>query len=328
LRIDVVQLGAHHWRVCFSLSLTAAIGAGEERAIRPIAIGKFGIAIATTFIGMTLRIILIQLRQTASDQEEEARESIAKYVVALNSDISETIAELRRFRNEAVGNAAESAKEFGRQMVEIGATSGDAVQESNRTLLKSVQQVTANIDHSMQEVVRRLNQLEVPTDVFTTRLQSSADALSREIEQLRQSLHDGTGSFAISLTESVGVMGRIKGEIENLQTAIASANRNVSQTAALAAETVAGTQRFAQTTSDAAVSMQQFRLTAVELARALTDLGSRLDTRGKEYESGLEGVRDELKAAAADVRSNADGFSKAVVETAVALTNAIKETRV
>jgi hypothetical protein len=74
--------------------------------------------------------------------------------------------------------------------------------------------------------------------------------------------------------------------------------------------------------------MQQFRLTAAELAGALTDLGSRLDTRGKEYQSGLAGVRDELKAAVADVRSNADDFSKTVIESVVVLSNAIKETRV
>src|SRR5204863_5652613 len=82
-------------------------------------IEQFGIAISTTFLGMSLRTILIQLRHTVTDQEEEARESIAKYVVNLNQEIGTAISDISEFRKEAAQTASESLREVGSQMANV-----------------------------------------------------------------------------------------------------------------------------------------------------------------------------------------------------------------
>jgi len=78
-------------------------------------IEQFGIATATTFVGMTLRIILIQLRQTTTDQEEEARDAIAKYVRDLNREIRAALTEIAEFRGRAAKMAEDSIREIERE---------------------------------------------------------------------------------------------------------------------------------------------------------------------------------------------------------------------
>jgi len=119
-------------------------------------IEKFGIAIVTTFMGMSLRIILIQLRQTSTDQEEEARESIAQYVVQLNQEIAETISQLKQFRHTAISTTSSTAQQFADDLRRLGASSEQAVKDSNTAILKSVQEIMARMDASMQEVIARL----------------------------------------------------------------------------------------------------------------------------------------------------------------------------
>ena len=59
------------------IAMTPALNGGVEPKSTQI-IQQFGTAIVTTFIGMSLRIILIQLKPNVSDHEEDTRESIVK----------------------------------------------------------------------------------------------------------------------------------------------------------------------------------------------------------------------------------------------------------
>ncbi|HEX6980229.1 MAG TPA: hypothetical protein VF342_13105 [Alphaproteobacteria bacterium] len=290
-------------------------------------IQKFGIAILTTFIGMSLRIILLQLRQTVSDQEEEARESIARYVTDLNVEVSRTLTEIREFRKAAVKSVTDAAGDLARQMQQISASSEKAVSSANDAILRSVDQVTGRLEQAVGEVVRRLGEIDVPTDVFAIRIQESADALAHDIANLRNSLNDSAGSFASTLADSSSTMVRIKNEIDGLQRVIASASQSVSQIATAAAESMANNQRFAQTASEAAEAMQRFREEARTLAQALQDLNQRLEVRAEAHQAELERVAASVRAAVDEVRSNSEAFSTTLVTSANALRDAIREVR-
>jgi hypothetical protein len=151
-------------------------------------IEKFGIAILTTFIGMSLRIILLQLRHTTTDQEEEARESITQYVISLQREVEHTIDDVRRFRGAVEKDATTSAAEFGQQIREIAQTAGQAIRESNETMVLSIRQVAQQADQTVKEIVQHLASLDLPTDIFTGRLKASADALSADVDALRTSI--------------------------------------------------------------------------------------------------------------------------------------------
>jgi hypothetical protein len=150
-------------------------------------IEKFGIAILTTFIGMSLRIILLQLRHTTTDQEEEARESITQYVISLQREVEHTIDDVRRFRGAVEKDATTSAAEFGQQIREIAQTAGQAIRESNETMVLSIRQVAQQADQTIKEIVQHLAGLDLPTDIFAGRLKASADALSADVDALRTS---------------------------------------------------------------------------------------------------------------------------------------------
>jgi ABC-type transporter Mla subunit MlaD len=306
------------------LAMTNLVGGGAEITSRNI-IEKFGIAITTTFVGMTLRILLIQMRSTASDQEEEARDSIAQYVIALNSEIAHALTEIKSFRVKAIEEAADAAHGFSVQMERIGASSGQAVTDSNAAILKSVQQVTARIAESMADIVRRLAALEVPTDIFAARFNTSADALSADIDQLRKSVSDNTGSFARSLSESVSSMGRVSGDIDALRKVISTAQQQLATAASISNESAGETQRFAHSATAAIDAMVRFQDVARQLATALLELNQRLQAQGNSHTQEISRLASDLKGAIAEARDGASQFSSTMASSARQLRDAIED---
>lgn len=135
-------------------------------------IDKFGIAIVTTFLGMSLRIILIQLRQTVTDQEEEARTSIAKYISRLEGEMQSAVNELRKFReqsNEEMRRSVEKMREthalVSERLENVTKQSGDAVEASNALIVEHTRAAMVKIEESASDLAGRLREVVLPSDL-------------------------------------------------------------------------------------------------------------------------------------------------------------------
>lgn len=256
-----------------ALFLAMAPGFQSNQISSQDIIQKFGLAILTTFIGMSLRIILLQLRYTASDQEEEARESLASYAVSLQNEVESTITQIRQFRNDAVENAKKSASEF----------------------------------------LLHLGTLNVPTDIFTARLKASADALSQEVDDLRGSISKGANSFTETLASSVNAATRLKADVDALEQLITSASGNLANMAKVAADNTRGfavgaqdaglsMQQFRQEAAALAGALQ-------ELQRRLNECGAvyKVDLVGATNQVRLaaDGVTADAKAFSTELVTSA-----------------------
>jgi hypothetical protein len=287
-------------------------------------IEKFGIAILTTFIGMSLRIILLQLRHTTTDQEEEARESITQYVVSLQKEIEHTIDQVRSFRGAVEKDATTSAFEFGQQIREIAQTAGQAIRVSNETMVLSLKQVTLQADQTIQEIVRHLASLDLPTDVFAGRLKASADALSADVDELRRSISNSANSFTCSLAESAAAITRIKSEVDALAQLVASASSSLTQVTKVCLDNHQG---FAAAAKESSISIEQLRREASALATALQELQVRLNECGITYEADLANSASQIRSAANDVRGDAETFSKTLLGSATRIRDALRDVK-
>src|SRR5262249_410472 len=92
----------------FALLLALAGNAAHKLTSEGI-IAQFGLAIWTTFVGMTGRIVIIQF-MVSPDSDEEVKESISRYVIELNREVKMALDLFRSFR-ETVLTAAEKMTE-------------------------------------------------------------------------------------------------------------------------------------------------------------------------------------------------------------------------
>lgn len=275
---------------------------GARSISSQVIIEKFGIGIATTFIGMTLRIILIQLRPTVSDQEEEARESIASYVTQLNSQITGAIRDIQKFRDIAIVSTSETARKLTQELSVLSQSSKEAVEASNSAINQSVSDIVKQMNSSIEEVLNRLKRLDIPENVLSERLEAAAISLSRDIENLRTSLHSSSNSFSEALQSSVGTMAKINSDITGLHQVISAASANVAEAAGVSKQLVDGTKEFAAGAADASTSMQRFKDTATALAQILTDVNSNLENRAKSLEGDVSAFSSTLTNSANALR--------------------------
>jgi hypothetical protein len=249
-------------------------------------IPKFGIAIVTTFLGMSLRIILIQLRPTVSDQHEEASTSIAKYISTLNDELRTAIKDIKNFRRHTLDEAQQTIEKtratteaVNQNLRDIGAMSSNVVEESNKVIVK-------RIEDSMTDLAGRLRELVLLPDL---------DGINQNISGLRKSL------------------GLI--------------NDQLAQVAHASAESTENAQRFAQGTSDAAVSIGRFREQASEFEKLLATVRQQVVSRNRSVDSDLTQASNEIKTSLEAVGESMRAFSKTMINSANVLRDAIQEAK-
>ncbi|MEN8237412.1 MAG: hypothetical protein ABFQ95_07740 [Pseudomonadota bacterium] len=120
-----------------------------------IIITQFGIALLTTVLGITFRLFLIQSQVTLSDQEIEARESIATGIAKMNKELSEAANDLARTR-KSLCEESENVLAQIRKIVleEVRSVSGE--------LLKTQASYTSTVGeqtHSLSKMVSEMRTL-------------------------------------------------------------------------------------------------------------------------------------------------------------------------
>jgi uncharacterized phage infection (PIP) family protein YhgE len=144
---------------------------------------------------MTLRIILIQLRQTTTDQEEEAREAIAKYVRDLNKEIGTALNEIVGFRQKVAIVADQSIREVDKEMTHVRESFSTFVSQSNEVFSQVLKEVGIEFQTAMYDLTNKIRQIDVPTEVITTKLGTATESIVTELNGVRSSL--GAGSHGL-----------------------------------------------------------------------------------------------------------------------------------
>jgi hypothetical protein len=186
-------------------------------------ISNFGIALITTFLGMTLRICLIQLTPTVSDQDEDVRESMAQYVEKMDEEISAAIKSISEFREEfstGLESVGKISDDFFTQRLS-GTTDALAgnINELSDLLKKNTQNFASSLSGSgnvMSEMKGKIEALEASI--------SDANENLSQIAQISSETVQGTAKFAQSAGDAASAMDGFKASAADLSEMLTTLN--------------------------------------------------------------------------------------------------------
>jgi hypothetical protein len=167
-------------------------------------IGSFGIALFSTFVGIALRVVFLQMRREVDDLEEQIRQDLQERANSLKSQLLMAVSELESFRlrtrqvldERLIETTDLFATQSKDQIERIVALAQQVADEGSRTLQTHTRQAMA-----LEEAIRaqtaaaanlaeRLGKIDVPPDLFRV-----------EIVRLTERLAEIAGPFQSSATD-------------------------------------------------------------------------------------------------------------------------------
>jgi hypothetical protein len=306
------------------LAMTPSLNGGHAPRSDDI-IQKFGAAIVTTFVGMTLRIILIQLKPNVSDHEEDTRESIAKYVKELNYEVTATVAEMARFRSSVITTMDSTLAEFETRLASNTENAGGALNEASAELFRRVKDAVMTVEAAVNEVAVKLSNLDVPTDYLSGRITRAGDALTADIGSLSTRIHDASSVLTDALGGNATSLQQIKMDTDALQKLLSKVSVAVTKTAEIADRSLTSASLRLDQAEQTATGMKVLGQTAGELAAHLQALSSSLERRYREEEDTANKLIGEMRTSAADIRDSKSDFQSAIAESSLIIRTAIDE---
>lgn len=235
LRLDQAGDNAYYLGLLFTLmsmafalyNFTAAIKEGQSNGVQEI-IGNFGIALASTIVGIFLRVLLHQMRVDPADVESmtrielaEASKRVRANLENVTIDIGSFHEEVRQRSTDVVMELIENTKntvnsinnDFERTTKDMLTSVGSAIEN----ILSQTQELTRHIGETASEAtkaIEALSQVAPPPltlsrrlDNVTKRLESMGDKIERVASNL-QGIADSaaTATSEISKTYSPVVL--------------------------------------------------------------------------------------------------------------------------
>jgi methyl-accepting chemotaxis protein len=306
------------------LAMTPSLNGGHQPKSTDI-IQQFGTAIVTTFIGMSLRIILIQLRPNVSDHEEDTRESIAKYVADLNKEVTATVGEFTKFRTSVTDAMNETLKEFKKGLQDNSTGAGDALNTASIELLNRVKEATVTVQTAVADVADKLSKLDVPTDYISKRIGKAGDVLTADIDSLSSRISTSSTALASALEKNTENLEQIRADTTSLQKLLAKVSLAVTKASEIAERSLADASNKLEETEKATAGIRALSDTAGQLAAQLNSLGAALDHRGQNCGDELRKLADNIHGATEELQADKLAFRDAIAESAKELRKAIDD---
>ena len=155
-----------------SLAYSLFFFAGEEESTQKI-IGNFGVALATTIVGLALRVLFNQMREDPVEIEREARLDLGEAVSRLKAELDTSVIELNSFRRATAQSLAEG-------MAEISDKSNTILESHSARLTDLVEQVTEKLDKGFSTL--KENQKEL--NAASRRTVNAVDRLAQRVEEI------------------------------------------------------------------------------------------------------------------------------------------------
>jgi hypothetical protein len=248
----------------YSLWLFAEGEGGAEAIIQ-----NFGIALATTIVGLALRVLLNQMREDPVEIEREARRELADAVGRLKSELDTCILEFNSFRRATTQSLAEGIEE-------IAAKANKAVEQSSGEFATAATDVLAKIDAAFSTFTNHSTKLNVISGQTATAMetlvariaaiQAPQDLLERKFDGVISRLSQATNELAERVTSEAQSLNRFHGFIG---AAAASAKSLQERIASLESQTTKFAEGLASEVTRTTESVSAFRASAEEVSRVL-----------------------------------------------------------
>jgi methyl-accepting chemotaxis protein len=209
LRLD--RLGDNFYYLGFIYTLAsmsaALIQIQADKSGLDDLIGSFGIALFTTIVGVSGRVLFVQMRSEIDEVEEIVRRDLLSASNDLRAQITLALREFEVFRKsvmqsstEAFKNAQKAGADKTQQVVEAAETTAErigAAFDRNDAATRKLNAAINKITDATDSLADRLAQLEIPTD----RLNSHLDSFTNELRSLISRL-GGTLDMMVAISTS------------------------------------------------------------------------------------------------------------------------------
>ncbi|MBI5319809.1 hypothetical protein [Bradyrhizobium sp.] len=184
---------------------------------------NFGIAIASTIAGITLRILFNQMRRDPVEVEATARLELAEASRRVKRELDSTVLEFsyfRRMAQQSISDALDEVKETlgdtsdrlageikkfaaaaGKPLEEASKKSGETLDDMNERIVETLETVSARLAHESEELSRstasivnaiddvatKLASLQTPDQIIEIKLAPVISALTRAINSFNKS---------------------------------------------------------------------------------------------------------------------------------------------
>jgi hypothetical protein len=195
---NLYYLGFIFTLVSLSVSLSQFSAGGTAEEI----VANFGVALATTLLGVTLRVVFNQMRSDPVETEKEARLQLAEASRRLKVELMNASAEF--------GMAARAGRQSVHDAIEEMRENFGATLEESGTRLKTA------VANSADGLTEASTELERQIKGAGSRLTNASDALGQTIDASRSGLDDANQAATDRNTEFNSVARKLIGAIERL----------------------------------------------------------------------------------------------------------------
>lgn len=202
MRLDRLGDNFYYLGFIYTLaSLAAALLQLSDRVdVQPL-LGSFGIALVTTIVGISGRVLLLQLRTGLDDVEQRTRHELVATAEHLRGQLGQSILEFQTFRTalfqvlsetqEAYGNLQRRQVEQAEELTKAMTAQSQRASETNERHARALADAMQTVSGGVENATRRLNSMELPSERFEKELSAFAAnlhalmaALSKTVEEM------------------------------------------------------------------------------------------------------------------------------------------------
>ncbi|MBI2254752.1 MAG: hypothetical protein HYU58_09050 [Proteobacteria bacterium] len=307
LRIRDDQLADNCYYLGFLYTLMSLAYALYQYALTKsieVIVSNFGVALASTIVGVVARVFINQARRDVLETERDARIELAEAVVRMRVEVDDAVLALSSFCRNARQAAEEqiraTAEESNKALEEGVKRVGEAstavlerIEEAFREFrdhATTLNQTSGETVKAIRSLLNRIEKIDAPSDLVSRRLEPALQATEAIAARLRQKLQDDEallGDFAIKSRDLMSTISEAMNRVSDVGGASTRA----------AADAKIATDRLASlATSVEAVVAQQSDL-AESLRRHNTGMEQELERTRKvssEMAGALTGLADSI----------------------------------
>jgi len=187
-----------------AMSLFAKIGGDFLARLVP----QFGLALSTTVLGLALRIYLVNFTATQEDTAERVEEELAATATVLRNQLEQLNVDMVA-RNDLINQSLTTAvtrtsksletaiKKAGKDLTDMTSETRDAVKEElavfsdlSTTAAEDAATLSEDLVKKRKDLLERLNETNLPADVFTEALGPAVDGLVTQLQTFNQAVAD------------------------------------------------------------------------------------------------------------------------------------------
>ena len=270
----------------FALML-ALTGRGSHSLTSDMIIEQFGIAITTTFVGMTARILIIQFLTSATDVAEKITEDIGRYSQQLNAEIGKAVTSFREVRDTLEKSAMGLSKQLEGQTTAAVNSIESRLKDAIKKLSDLTTGVVNDLDGAVRDVVTRIKELGVPTEAL--------EGLREDLVALRSTLDDASQAIIDASKKTKVAADQSKKSLD--------------------------------VTGDTLKSISDLGGAAKEMVDHLSALSAALDGKVSKVGTDIEAYGTNLSTLVEKVKSDLSEYNSALTHSANLLTDAIRDAR-